>query len=86
MRLLPGFDPLDIPDLEAVRVQLNASPVLYDDSRDGLLILRENAPARVTGPAVTRTIEDLRDGPRGSRPSSNRSLMSLRISGSMRDV
>ena len=61
MGLLPGFDPLDIPDLEAVRVQLNASPVLYGDSRDGLLILREDAAARVTRPAVTRTIEDLRD-------------------------
>ena len=59
--LLPGFDPLDIPDLEAVRVQLNASPVLYDDPRDGLLILREEATASVTRPAVTRTIEDLRD-------------------------
>ncbi len=34
-------------------------------------------------PAPSRTSAT---GPRGGRPSSNRSLMSLRISGSMRDV
>ena len=60
--LLPVFDSLDIPNLEAVNVQANASPILYDDSRDSLLVLREDGSASVARLAVARTIEDLRDG------------------------
>ena len=60
-RLLPVFDPLDIPDLEAVDVQANASPILYDDPADCLLVLRQDVSASVARLAVARTIQDFRD-------------------------
>jgi hypothetical protein len=60
-RLLPVFDSLDIPDLEAVDVQANASPILYDDSTDRLLVLRQDVSASVARLAVARTIQDFRD-------------------------
>jgi len=59
--LLAVFDPLQIPDLEAVDVQAKASPILYDYPADRLLVLRPDGSASVARLAVARTIQDLRD-------------------------
>ena len=81
--LLAVFDPLQIPDLEAVDVLLQSSTTIPQTAFWSFARMAPQASQGWPLPAPSRTSAT---GPRGGRPSSNRSLMSLRISGSMRDV